>query len=73
MTSLATTEPESGSDAASITTTATRVDGGYRITGQKAWISNAGAADLRGVRQDRPHQALRGGHGLSAREGTPRA
>ena len=46
MTSLATTEPESGSDAASIVTTATRVDGGYRINGQKAWISNAGAAEF---------------------------
>ncbi|NMM90961.1 acyl-CoA dehydrogenase [Rhodococcus sp. SRB_17] len=45
MTALATTEPGSGSDAASIITTATRVDGGYRINGQKAWISNAGAAD----------------------------
>jgi alkylation response protein AidB-like acyl-CoA dehydrogenase len=46
MTSLATTEPESGSDAASISTTAARIDGGYRITGQKAWISNAGAAQF---------------------------
>ncbi|CAN5277224.1 acyl-CoA dehydrogenase AcdA [soil metagenome] len=46
MTSLATTEPESGSDAASISTTATRIDGGYRLTGQKAWISNAGAAQF---------------------------
>ncbi len=39
MTSLATTEPGSGSDAASIVTTAERVDGGYRLGGQKAWIS----------------------------------
>ncbi|MDV8070710.1 acyl-CoA dehydrogenase family protein [Rhodococcus sp. IEGM 1366] len=45
MTALATTEPGSGSDAASIITYATKVDGGYRINGQKAWISNAGAAD----------------------------
>ena len=44
MTALATTEPDSGSDAASMVTTARRVDGGYRISGQKAWISNAGAA-----------------------------
>ena len=44
-TALATTEPESGSDAASIVTTAVRVDGGYSISGQKAWISNAGLAD----------------------------
>ncbi|MFJ6080939.1 acyl-CoA dehydrogenase family protein [Streptomyces sp. NPDC092369] len=44
-TALATTEPEAGSDAASISTTAVRTEGGYAITGQKAWISNAGLAD----------------------------
>ncbi|MFD4623529.1 acyl-CoA dehydrogenase family protein, partial [Streptomyces sp. NPDC058475] len=45
MTSLATTEPGAGSDAASIVTTAHRTDGGYRLNGQKAWISNAGEAE----------------------------
>nr|WP_237499809.1 acyl-CoA dehydrogenase family protein [Streptomyces sp. SID8379] len=45
MTSLATTEPGSGSDAASITTAATRTEGGYLLNGQKAWISNAGEAE----------------------------
>jgi alkylation response protein AidB-like acyl-CoA dehydrogenase len=44
LTALATTEPESGSDAASIQTTARRTDGGYVISGQKAWISNGGVA-----------------------------
>jgi len=44
-TALATTEPGSGSDSASIVTRAVKVDGGYRINGQKAWISNAGLAD----------------------------
>ncbi len=44
-TSLATTEPGSGSDSASIVTQAKKVDGGYSISGQKAWISNAGLAD----------------------------
>ncbi|MDX3342660.1 acyl-CoA dehydrogenase family protein [Streptomyces baarnensis] len=44
MTSLATTEPGAGSDAAAITTSARRVAGGYLLNGQKAWISNAGAA-----------------------------
>ncbi|WP_032369441.1 acyl-CoA dehydrogenase family protein [Rhodococcoides fascians] len=44
-TALATTEPGSGSDAASIVTRADKVDGGYVISGQKAWISNAGLAD----------------------------
>jgi alkylation response protein AidB-like acyl-CoA dehydrogenase len=44
MTALAITEPESGSDAASIRTRARRVEGGYVLSGQKAWISNAGVA-----------------------------
>lgn len=44
-TALATTEPGSGSDAASIQTRAVKVEGGYEISGQKAWISNAGLAD----------------------------
>ena len=43
---LATTEPGVGSDAAAITTTATRVDGGYELRGQKSWISGAGPAEL---------------------------
>ncbi|HTU86533.1 MAG TPA: acyl-CoA dehydrogenase family protein [Solirubrobacteraceae bacterium] len=46
MTALATTEPQSGSDAASIRTRARRVDGGYVLSGQKAWISNAGVASF---------------------------
>jgi alkylation response protein AidB-like acyl-CoA dehydrogenase len=44
LTALAITEPESGSDAASIRTRARRVDGGYVLSGQKAWISNGGVA-----------------------------
>jgi alkylation response protein AidB-like acyl-CoA dehydrogenase len=43
-TALAITEPESGSDAASIRTRARRVDGGYVLNGQKAWISNGGVS-----------------------------
>jgi len=46
MTALATTEPDAGSDAASIQTTARRVDGGYVLDGQKTWISNGGVAEL---------------------------
>jgi acyl-CoA dehydrogenase len=42
---LATTEPGSGSDAASIQTTAKRTDGGYALRGQKTWISNGGLAE----------------------------
>lgn len=39
-------EPQSGSDAAALRTTARKVDGGYRITGTKSWCSNAGHANL---------------------------
>jgi acyl-CoA dehydrogenase len=46
LTALATTEPGSGSDAASIQTTATRTDGGYALRGQKTWISNGGVAEF---------------------------
>jgi alkylation response protein AidB-like acyl-CoA dehydrogenase len=45
--SFALTEPEAGSDAAAIQTTAGRVDGGYRLSGHKQWLTNgriAGAA-----------------------------
>jgi alkylation response protein AidB-like acyl-CoA dehydrogenase len=34
-------EPDSGSDLASLRTKATRVEGGYRIQGQKIWTSRA--------------------------------
>lgn len=37
-------EPEAGSDLASLRTTATKVDGGWRIQGQKIWTSRAHVA-----------------------------
>ncbi|MCK0506557.1 benzylmalonyl-CoA dehydrogenase [Aromatoleum anaerobium] len=40
------TEPNAGSDLESIATTATRVDGGYVINGQKTWITSAPVADF---------------------------
>ncbi len=40
------TEPGAGSDFAAITTHASRVPGGWRIDGAKAWITNAAEADL---------------------------
>jgi acyl-CoA dehydrogenase len=46
LTALATTEPNAGSDAASMQTAATHVDGGYVLRGQKTWISNGGVAEL---------------------------
>jgi alkylation response protein AidB-like acyl-CoA dehydrogenase len=42
---LATTEPASGSDAASIQTAAERKGEGYVLRGQKTWISNGGIAE----------------------------
>ncbi|ATQ28595.1 acyl-CoA dehydrogenase family protein [Rhodococcus ruber] len=39
-------EPQAGSDAAALTCRATAVDGGYRISGSKAWITNGGKADF---------------------------
>src|SRR5690606_28906209 len=40
------TEPNAGSDPASMATRAKRVDGGYALTGTKAWISNSPIADV---------------------------
>lgn len=40
------TEPDAGSDPASMRTTAKKVDGGYVLNGSKTWISNAPIADL---------------------------
>ena len=42
---FAMSEPEAGSDAAAMRTTARSTEQGYVIDGQKAWISNAGIAD----------------------------
>ncbi|MDI9953274.1 acyl-CoA dehydrogenase family protein [Rhodococcus sp. IEGM 1305] len=38
-------EPDSGSDLASVRTKATRVDGGWSVTGAKVWTSGAHRAD----------------------------
>ncbi len=40
------TEPDSGSDAGSMRTTARKVEGGYLLKGAKMWISNAPIADV---------------------------
>ncbi|MDR2279732.1 MAG: acyl-CoA dehydrogenase family protein [Gordonia sp. (in: high G+C Gram-positive bacteria)] len=39
-------EPQAGSDAAALTCKASRVDGGYSVTGEKAWITHGGVADF---------------------------
>ncbi|XP_054780712.1 acyl-coenzyme A oxidase 4, peroxisomal-like isoform X5 [Prosopis cineraria] len=40
------TEPDYGSDASALKTTATRVEGGWILEGQKRWIGNSTFADL---------------------------
>jgi glutaryl-CoA dehydrogenase len=40
------TEPDHGSDPASMKTRAEKVPGGFRLTGSKTWISNAPIADI---------------------------
>jgi len=40
------TEPDAGSDPASMKTTATAVAGGYRLKGAKMWITNSPIADV---------------------------
>lgn len=40
------TEPDHGSDPGSMVTRAKKVDGGYRLSGAKMWITNAPIADI---------------------------
>lgn len=40
------TEPDHGSDPGSMVTRADKVDGGYELSGEKAWISNSPIADV---------------------------
>jgi alkylation response protein AidB-like acyl-CoA dehydrogenase len=42
--SFALTEPTTGSDASAIQTTAERVEGGYRLSGHKQWVTNGRVA-----------------------------
>ena len=44
-TAIAMSEPGSGSDVGSLRCKAEKVDGGYRLNGQKTWISNAHFSD----------------------------
>ena len=43
---FALTEPDAGTDAAALSLVADKVDGGYRLSGAKKWISNAPEADV---------------------------
>ena len=40
------TEPDHGSDPGSMKTRATKVDGGYKLSGSKTWITNSPIADV---------------------------
>ncbi len=40
------TEPDAGSDPGSMRTRAEKIDGGYRLTGAKMWITNSPIADV---------------------------
>jgi 3-oxochol-4-en-24-oyl-CoA dehydrogenase len=56
-------EPDAGSDAAGIKTRATRVDGGWKINGQKVWTSGAhycarGLATVRTDPEARKHAGI---------------
>jgi butyryl-CoA dehydrogenase len=58
---FALTEPDTGSDAASLRTRATRSDDGWVISGQKMWISMGNVADLALVfAQTAPEEKHRG-------------
>ncbi|GGG94096.1 acyl-CoA dehydrogenase [Silvibacterium dinghuense] len=70
--SWALTEPGSGSDASAARTTATKVDGGWRLNGTKTFITNGGHADVVVVIAVTDRE--KGTHGLSAfvvERGTP--
>jgi alkylation response protein AidB-like acyl-CoA dehydrogenase len=43
---FALTEPDAGSDAGALSLVAEKVEGGYRLSGTKRWISNAPDADV---------------------------
>ncbi|MFJ5924233.1 acyl-CoA dehydrogenase family protein [Kitasatospora sp. NPDC092948] len=64
-------EPEAGSDAASLSTRATKEDGGYRISGTKSWVTHAGHADFYNVFSRTGGPGARGLSCLVVPAGTP--
>jgi hypothetical protein len=60
-------EPDSGSDAASLTAQARRADGGWVLSGAKAWVTNGGFGDVvvAMARTDAPDDR-RGAKGIGA-------
>ena len=54
------TEPDSGSDPASMRTRAKKVDGGYSLSGSKTWITNSPIADVMVVWAKTEDDVIRG-------------
>lgn len=54
------TEPDAGSDPAGMRTTAVEVTGGFRLNGQKTWITHAPIADVLIVWAKMPDGIIRG-------------
>jgi len=66
------TEPETGSDAASIRTKAVRKDGHYLLNGTKVFITNGGVADLYTVfATTNPGKKMEGITGFVVEKGAP--
>lgn len=65
-------EPHCGSDAVAMTTRAERVDGGYVLTGAKAWVTSGGEAQLYLVMaKTDPAAGARGVTAFLVEKGTP--
>ena len=65
-------EPGSGSDAFGLATRAERVEGGWTLTGSKAWITNGGEADIFVVfANTRPEAGYKGITAFIVERGTP--
>jgi (2S)-methylsuccinyl-CoA dehydrogenase len=65
MVAISVTEPDVGSDVASVSCKATRTDGGWLIDGAKAWCTFAGRADLIALLARTDPDASRGAKGLT--------
>ena len=69
---FALTEPQAGSDAAAITTTALRDGDSYVLNGTKQWITNGGEADIYCVfALSNPEKGPRGASCIVVEKGTP--
>jgi glutaryl-CoA dehydrogenase len=62
------TEPDAGSDPGSMRTRAQKVEGGYRISGSKMWITNSPIADIFVVWAKSTRMKARSGASSSKRE-----